>query len=136
MSTPTLTTVGRWTVLRYAAPAMRRESDHGNRRRVYCRCVCGREEVLWVQDLLAGRTTGCKSIKCRARNDAVAAVTRLLDDLATGDRAARAMANRFKAKLAQWQVETRREERIAAERRLADELAGRGLYGDEGGDDG
>lgn len=55
-------------------------------------------------------------------------IGKLLDDLTRGDRQARGIANRFKAALAKWQVEIRREELMEAQRRLNEELAGDGFY--------
>lgn len=46
-------TFGRLMVIRDA------ERDSGNRRRVLCRCTCGREKVIPAYNLKIGKTTSC-----------------------------------------------------------------------------
>lgn len=132
---PPHSTIGRWTVLRYAQPAKRRANDRGVRARVYVRCVCGREKLLWLEDLLGGRSAGCRSIKCQIRNDTASSLCRMIDELTRGDPKARAIGNRLKTLVSGWHLEQREKEARALEQRLADELEGRGLY-DDGGSDG
>lgn len=56
------TTYGRWTVMRTAPP---KHVGRQKRQQVACRCVCGKEKLLEPRDLEAGRTSGCKSGRCR-----------------------------------------------------------------------
>jgi hypothetical protein len=58
---------GRWTIIRHEAPERRRPSCPQQRRRVLARCVCGLEKVVWTDDIVAGRSTGCDSHRCKAR---------------------------------------------------------------------
>ena len=59
-------TPGRWTIVSRAEPRPRRA--HGwQRARVHVRCVCGVERTVWLEDLEAGKSTGCVSRRCAAR---------------------------------------------------------------------
>lgn len=60
----------RWTVLRNTAPAKRRPSESNVRERVLCRCVCGCEQIVWMEDLKTERSKGCSSTLCRSRWEA------------------------------------------------------------------
>lgn len=56
--------IGRWTVVR---PAGFRMQSGKNRARCVVRCVCGAERVAFEYMLKAGKTTGCRSRRCRRR---------------------------------------------------------------------
>jgi hypothetical protein len=70
-------TVGRWTIVRNAAPR-----PYGGivRRHVTCRCICGLERVLAVMVLQCGRSTGCASAECRRQHAVDIAVAAALDE--------------------------------------------------------
>lgn len=58
----------RWTVIGDAAPHVHSDGvgrARYERPRVRVECVCGERAVVEVRDLLRGRTTGCRSQKCR-----------------------------------------------------------------------
>lgn len=69
------TTHGRWTVVRRATPELR---DGDMRARVFCRCVCGWEQTVWVGDIQRGRSLGCRFAACRHRAAAGKALGRVL----------------------------------------------------------
>jgi len=75
----------RWTILARVARARRRPSQPDLRERVRCRCVCGIERIVWLEDVTAGRSTGCSSRTCRARFAASAGVRDMLSRWATGE---------------------------------------------------
>lgn len=54
---------GRWLVVGYGEPA----DDKQRTRRVVCRCDCGREKVVQVNNLVSGKSTRCASCAARAR---------------------------------------------------------------------
>lgn len=56
---------GRWTVVKYVAPAQRYGSY--SRARVRVRCVCGHEQPVFVCDLQSEKTSGCRRAACRSR---------------------------------------------------------------------
>lgn len=62
------TRIGRWTVLRRAVPGQRRGRM---RARVLCQCECGVERLVFVEDLRAGDTSGCPSVRCRTQHEAL-----------------------------------------------------------------
>lgn len=67
---------GRWTLLRYGPHGERRG---GTRSRWTCRCVCGHEQPVWQEDLVTGRSRGCRSAECRSLHDGrLAAVEQLI----------------------------------------------------------
>ena len=69
----------RWRVLGEASPALRHHTGRlYMRKRVRVRCVCGHEQVVFECDILAGRTHGCKSDKCRSAWQAVEGIRRKL----------------------------------------------------------
>lgn len=57
-------TWGRWTIIGRARPAKRYGETYA-RARVVVRCVCGREQPVFVCDLRSGRTAGCRSRRCQ-----------------------------------------------------------------------
>ncbi len=66
----------RWTVLGPASPGHRRG---GSRARLKCRCSCGDERLVFVEDLTAGRSRGCPSARCRADFNAATLSQRTLE---------------------------------------------------------
>lgn len=54
--------VGRWTIVRPYVAGMR---NGFSARRYYVRCVCGRQQPAFQQDLRHGRSSGCRSATCR-----------------------------------------------------------------------
>jgi len=58
------TLIGRWRVKRYAPPA---ELPYwpSPQARVVVECVCGRERPILLRYLVLGRSTGCRSKRCR-----------------------------------------------------------------------
>jgi hypothetical protein len=59
----------RWTVLRPAAPAQRRQERAADaptwQRRVRVRCACGHIDTVWERDVVRGRSRGCRRASCR-----------------------------------------------------------------------
>lgn len=68
----------RWRVLREVAAEKRTPSSIQRHRRLFVRCSCGHEQVVFECDILAGRTHGCKSDKCRSAWQAVEGIRRKL----------------------------------------------------------
>jgi len=68
----------RWRVIREVTPAKRYPSSRQRNRRLLVRCTCGVERVVFECDMLAGRTHGCRSDKCRAAWQAVEAIRKKL----------------------------------------------------------
>lgn len=66
---------GRWTITRRATPELR---DGCMRPRVFCRCVCGWEQIVWVGDIQRGRSLGCRFAACRHRHEASQALRKVL----------------------------------------------------------
>lgn len=60
------TSWGRWTVVRACAPAQRYGEPFA-RQRVMVRCRCGTERAVFVVDLQAGKTAGCRVCVARCR---------------------------------------------------------------------
>ncbi len=54
---------GRWTVLREGLP------DKKGHRRVFCRCSCGKEKLVFVANLYARESTGCR--RCANANRSI-----------------------------------------------------------------
>jgi hypothetical protein len=127
---------GRWTVVRRSTPAKRRPSDNGDRQRVIARCVCGVEATVWVQDLVDGRSMGCRLLLCRTRNQAVGELEVTIDRLLTGDAARRQQAAKLKARLRHWLGEARESDDKRARERLEEQLNGDEMDGRPGVDPG
>ncbi|MGE0785992.1 MAG: hypothetical protein AB7S26_09915 [Sandaracinaceae bacterium] len=64
--------------MKRAAPAAR-YGESGTRARVYVRCVCGHEQTVFVNDLQAGKSSGCRKGSCSARWTAVTQLRAYLD---------------------------------------------------------
>jgi hypothetical protein len=73
---------GRWTIVRDVAPATR--DLNRRRRRVLARCFCGRECIIWLDDIQQGRSHGCRSRRCQALFEASCAVRVALSEWAHG----------------------------------------------------
>ncbi|MFW5921220.1 MAG: hypothetical protein ACOCUS_05215, partial [Polyangiales bacterium] len=56
--------VGRWYVKRHASPA-ELTNWPSPQARVVVECVCGRERPILLRYLVLGRSTGCRSKRCR-----------------------------------------------------------------------
>lgn len=69
----------RWTVVARAPSRVRRLSAPRVRARVFVRCVCGVERVLWLEDIQSGHSTGCESRWCAARYVAALDARKMLD---------------------------------------------------------
>jgi hypothetical protein len=120
-------TYGRWTVLKLAAPLKRAQSDTGMQSRAVTRCVCGHEQVSWLKDLELGRSAGCRSLKCRARYEALGELDGAIDRLLAGNTSMRQMAARLKARLRHWLPEARQQDVKLARERLDEQLRGDGI---------
>lgn len=66
-------TYGRWIVTRSANPA-RRYGEGYLRARVWVKCKCGREQIVFVSDLRSNKTSGCRSLGCLQRWRAAAEI--------------------------------------------------------------
>lgn len=73
------TRFGRWTVVGHA-PAKQVGGENYRRACVYVECVCGVRQRALEGDLKRGRSSGCRSSRCRARWEAMRYIGTMLEE--------------------------------------------------------
>lgn len=69
--------ISRWTIVRALPSGIR---DGRRRRRAVARCFCGRESIVWLDDIGARRRShGCRSKQCMWQFEASQAIAHALD---------------------------------------------------------
>lgn len=122
MTKELLDTYGRWTVIKRMPPAPRRAcAPTWSRGRVQVRCVCGIEKTVWVEDLIGGRSNGCRSADCRVAWQALILLRPEIESAFIRDVRVR---SRVAAIVQQWPKKLREHRESEARRLIEEELSG------------